>query len=223
MFTGIVEELGRVRALVSNEGGARVEITATTVLGDAVPGASIAVNGCCLTVVELGDGWWAADAVTETLDRTSLGALGVGDPVNLERPLRLSDRLGGHLVQGHVDGVGKLVDRTPLSDGSTRMRFQLPAQLTRYIVEKGSITVDGISLTVAALHEDGFDVAVIPHTLEVTNLGAKQPGDPVNLEVDVLAKYVERLLTPDAGYQHEASRGPDLPAPSESPQREGTP
>src|SRR4051794_33019028 len=194
MFTGLVEELGTVRAVIANATGARLEIEAATVLDDAVLGASIAVNGCCLTVVELGDGWWAADAVTETLVRTSLGALRVGDPVNLERPLRLADRLGGHLVQGHVDGVGELVDRSPVPDGSTRMQFWLPAHLLRYIVEKGSITVDGISLTVAALHEDGFDVAVIPHTLEVTNLGAKQPGGQVNLEVDVLAKYVERLL-----------------------------
>src|SRR3954471_6169596 len=131
MFTGIVEERGRVRRLDVHDGGARVEIDATTVLDDAVIGASIAVNGCCLTVVELGDGWWAADAVTETLVRTSLGALRVGDPVNLERPLRLADRLGGHLVQGHVDGVGELVDRSPLPDGSTRMRFWLPAHLLR--------------------------------------------------------------------------------------------
>jgi riboflavin synthase len=194
MFTGIVEELGRVRALHPNEGGARIEIFATEVTADAVIGASIAVNGCCLTVVELGEGWWAADAVTETLVRTNVGSLGVGDPVNLERPLRLDDRLGGHMVQGHVDGVGELIDRAPLPDGSTRMKFRLPVQLLRYIVEKGSITVDGISLTVAALHEDGFDVAVIPHTLAVTNLGAKDPGARVNLEVDVLAKYVERLL-----------------------------
>ncbi|HEY3724386.1 MAG TPA: riboflavin synthase [Acidimicrobiia bacterium] len=208
MFTGIVEERGRVRALDRHEGGARIEIDATTVLADAGIGASIAVNGCCLTVVELGDGWWAADAVTETLVRTSLGRLAVGDPVNLERPLRLDDRLGGHLVQGHVDGVGELVDRAPLPDGSTRMRFQLPAHLTRYLVEKGSITVDGISLTVAALHDDGFEVAVIPHTLEVTNLGALQAGSEVNLEVDVLAKYVERLLTT---------------TPSQPQQREGTP
>jgi riboflavin synthase len=211
MFTGIVEELGRVRTLERNEGGARIQIGATTVLGDAVIGASIAVNGCCLTVVELGDGWWAADAVTETLDRTNLGTLRAHDPVNLERPLRMADRLGGHLVQGHVDTVGELVERAPVPDGSTRMRFQISrAPLMRYIVEKGSITVDGISLTVATLHADGFDVAVIPHTLTATNLGAKRVGDPVNLEVDVLAKYVERLLvTSDFG-----SRGPDLPAPS---------
>ncbi len=154
------------------------------------------MNGCCLTVVELGADHWAADAVMETLDRTSLGALRTGDPVNLERPVRLVDRLGGHVVQGHVDGVGTLGDRAPLPDGSTRMTFAAPATVLRYVVEKGSITVDGISLTVAALGDDGvsFAVAVIPHTLAVTTLGAKAPGDPVNLEVDVLAKYVERLL-----------------------------
>jgi riboflavin synthase len=199
MFTGIVEELGTVRAITPNEGGARIEIAATTVLADAVLGASIAVNGCCLTVVEFTDSWWAADAVTETLDRTSLGSLVAGSPVNLERPVRLEDRLGGHIVQGHVDGVGSLVTRDALPDGSTRMRFAAPAGLLRYIVEKGSITVDGISLTVAALHADGFDIAVIPHTLAVTTLGPKATGDPVNLEVDVLAKYVERLLGTDQG------------------------
>ena len=199
MFTGIVEELGRVRAVHPHDGGARLEIDASAVLADAVIGASIAVNGCCLTVVELGDGWWAGDAVTETLMRTSLGALAAGDPVNLERPVRLEDRLGGHIVQGHVDGVGELVERAPLPDGSTRMQFRMADSLLRYIVEKGSITVDGISLTVAALHDDGFDVAVIPHTLAVTTLGPLQPGDPINLEVDVLAKYVERLLNERAG------------------------
>ena len=199
MFTGIVEELGTVRAITPNAGGARIEIDATTVLTDAVLGASIAVNGCCLTVVEFTDAWWAADAVTETLDRTALGALRAGSPVNLERPVRLEDRLGGHIVQGHVDGVGALVARDALADGSTRMRFRAPTGLLRYVVEKGSITVDGISLTVAAVHDDGFDVAVIPHTLAVTTLGPKAPGDPVNLEVDVLAKYVERLLGADQG------------------------
>ena len=196
MFTGIVEELGTVRSITPNEGGARIEITATRVLDDAELGASIAVNGCCLTVVELHPDHWAADAVTETLDRTSLGSLRAGDPVNLERPVRLVDRLGGHVVQGHVDAVGTLRDRTALPDGSTRMTFAAPAGVLRYVVEKGSITVDGISLTVAALERDAFAVAVIPHTLAVTTLGARQPGDPVNLEVDVLAKYVERLLVP---------------------------
>jgi riboflavin synthase len=196
MFTGIVEELGTVRAVTPNEGGARLEITASQVLDDAVLGASIAVNGCCLTVVELHDGWWAADVVTETLDRTSLGTLQAGDPVNLERPVRLADRLGGHVVQGHVDAVGTLRDRSPLPDGSIRMTFAAPATVLRYVVEKGSVTVDGISLTVAALDDadDTFAIAVIPHTLAVTTLGVRQLGDPVNLEVDVLAKYVERLL-----------------------------
>jgi len=207
MFTGIVEELGSVRAVTPNAGGARIEIVAQVVIDDAELGASIAVNGCCLTVVELfGDGW-AADAVTETLDRTTLGALTAGDPVNLERPVRLADRLGGHIVQGHVDGVGTLRERAGLPDGSTRMTFAAPANLLRYVVEKGSITVDGISLTVAALDDRGdqttFDVAVIPHTLAVTTLGSKQPSDPVNLEVDVLAKYVERLLVPSTLNQGE--------------------
>jgi riboflavin synthase len=194
MFTGIVEELGRVRRLDPHEGGARIEIDATAVLEDAVIGASIAVNGCCLTVVELGEGWWAADAVTETLVRTSLGALAVGDPVNLERPVRLADRLGGHVVQGHVDGVGEIAELTPWPDGSTRLRCLLPAHLLRYVVEKGSITVDGISLTVVDVLDDGFTVALIPHTTAVTTLGTKGAGDRVNLEVDVMAKHVERLL-----------------------------
>jgi riboflavin synthase len=194
MFTGIVEELGTVRAVVPNEGGARIEIAAARVLEDAEIGASIAVNGCCLTVVDLDRDHWAADAVTETLDRTSLGRLHAGDPVNLERPVRLADRLGGHLVQGHVDAVGTLHDRAPLSDGSTRMTFAAPAAVLRYVVEKGSITVDGVSLTVAGVGDDAFEIAVIPHTLAVTTLGTRAVGDPVNLEVDVLAKYVERLL-----------------------------
>ncbi len=196
MFTGIVEEFGRVRAIIPNAGGARLEIDATTVIADAKLGDSIAVNGCCLTVVECGSDWWAADAVTETLDRTNLGALQAGDGVNLERPVRVEDRLGGHIVQGHVDAVGRLASREALPDGSTRMRFTLPAPLLRYVVEKGSITLDGISLTVAALDDtEGIvEVAVIPHTLSVTSLGPKGPGDPVNVEVDILAKHVERLL-----------------------------
>ena len=196
MFTGIIEELGSVRAIDRREGGARLEIAASTVLGDARAGESIAVNGCCLTVVDLGDGWWAADAVIETLERTALGSLEQDDPVNLERPLRLSDHLGGHLVQGHVDGVGYVAARSPLADGSTRFTFAAPPDVLRYVVEKGSVAVDGISLTVAALGEDSFDVAVIPHTLAVTTLGHKDPGAAVNLEADLIAKYVERLLVP---------------------------
>ncbi len=209
MFTGIVEELGVVRTVEHHDGGARIEIAAGLVLEDAALGSSIAVNGCCLTVVEQGDGWWAADAQAETLQRTTVGSLAPGDPVNLERPVRLADRLGGHIVQGHVDGVGTVVARTPEPDGSTRLTIRLPDGLDRYVVEKGSITVDGVSLTVAEVTSmgdehpdgtdhlgDGFGVALVPHTLAVTTLGVRTPGATVNLEVDVLAKYVERLLTP---------------------------
>jgi riboflavin synthase len=196
VFTGIIEELGRVRAIDRREGGARLEIAASTVLADARPGDSIAVNGCCLTVVDRGDGWWAADAVIETLERTALGSLERDDSVNLERPLRLSDHLGGHLVQGHVDAVGQVAARRPLADGSTRFTFSAPADVLRYVVEKGSVAVDGISLTVAALGDEAFDVAVIPHTLAVTTLGQRDPGAVVNVEADLIAKYVERLLVP---------------------------
>jgi riboflavin synthase len=194
VFTGIVEELGTVRRVRRVGDGARIEIAATQVLADTAIGASIAVNGCCLTVVELGEGGFAADAVAETLHRTCLGVLTTGDPVNLERPVRLEDRLGGHLVQGHVDAVGTLRARERNADGSQRVEFAAPGMVLRYVVEKGSITVDGVSLTVAEVLGDGFAVAVIPHTLAVTTLGAKAPGDGVNLEVDVIAKYVERLL-----------------------------
>jgi riboflavin synthase len=196
VFTGIIEELGRVRAIDRREGGARLEIAASTVLADARPGDSIAVNGCCLTVVDRGDGWWAADAVIETLERTALGSLERDDSVNLERPLRLSDHLGGHLVQGHVDAVGQVAARRPLADGSTRFTFSAPPDVLRYVMEKGSVAVDGISLTVAALGDEAFDVAVIPHTLAVTTLGQRDPGAAVNVEADLIAKYVERLLVP---------------------------
>lgn len=209
MFTGIVEELGTIASIVKHDGGARIEIDCSRVLTDVSLGASIAVNGCCLTVVEYTDAMWAADCVTETLDRTSLGALEAGSRVNLERPVRLEDRLGGHIVQGHVDGVGTLEKRDELADGSTRMRFTVPAQLLRYIVEKGSITVDGISLTVASLTDEGFEIAVIPHTLSVTSLGSKEVGGAVNIEVDVLAKYVERLLGVDSTGSSENANGLD--------------
>jgi riboflavin synthase len=199
MFTGLVEELGRVRAVVANATGARLEIEANVVLDDATPGASIAVNGCCLTAVDLGDGWFAADAMEETLARTCLGALRSGDGVNLERPVRLADRLGGHLVQGHVDGVGEITARTGRADGSTRVAVVAPPALLRYVVEKGSIAVDGVSLTVAGVSEDGFEFALIPHTATVTTLGRKGVGAPVNLEVDLVAKYVERLAAPGLG------------------------
>jgi riboflavin synthase len=194
MFSGIVEELGHVRAVTPRAGGARIEIAARTVLDDAELGASIAVNGCCLTVVACRHDSWEADVVVQTLQRTNLGALTPGDPVNLERPVRLTDRLGGHLVQGHVDAVARIARLQPHGDGSV-MTFETPTDVLRYVVHKGSVAVDGISLTVAAVHDDAFSVAVIPHTLAVTTLGTKQIGDTVNLEADVLAKYVERLLT----------------------------
>ena len=182
--SGFVEELGEV----ASREGAKLRLHATTVLEGSGLGASIAVNGCCLTLVDSGEGWWEADVSDETYARTNLGDLQPGDPVNLERPVRLEDRLGGHLVQGHVDAVGEIVEPVP------DLRIRVPEPLLRYIVEKGSITVDGVSLTVVEPLADGFTVAVIPHTSEVTTLGRKGPGDRVNLEVDVIAKYTERLL-----------------------------
>ena len=197
MFTGIVEELGTVRDVSPIVDGpdatARLVIAATTVLDDATIGASIAVNGCCLTVVDLGDGWWATDVSRETLARTVTGGLAAGDLVNLERPLAIGDRLGGHLVLGHVDAVGEIVDPAP------DLRVRIPGDLVRYLVEKGSVTVDGISLTAFDLVDDTFRVAVIPHTAAVTTLGHKGAGAPVNIEMDVLAKHVERLLEPRLG------------------------
>ncbi len=186
MFTGIVEELGCV---LSREGG-RIRVGATTVLDGAGIGDSTAVNGCCLTIVALGDGWWEADVSDETDARTNLGGLELGDAVNLERPVRLVDRLGGHLVQGHVDAVGTVVEPVPA------LRVSFPDGLGRYLVEKGSITVDGVSLTVVDVNEDTFSVAVVPHTASATTLAGKGPGDAVNIEIDVVAKYVQRLVTP---------------------------
>ena len=207
MFTGIVEELGTLRRIEANATGARLEFAASRVLEDAAVGDSLAVNGCCLTVVARGDGWWAAEAVEETLRRTCLGALRVGDGVNLERPVRLLDRLGGHLVQGHVDGVGRIVERRSAPDGSVLVRIEPPTELLRYIVEKGSIAVDGVSLTVVQVEPTWFSVALIPHTLAVTTLGRKAVGSPVNLEVDLIAKYVERLLPSDSGAAAHQRRG----------------
>ena len=185
MFTGIVEELGAIDRL----DGGRIRIRATRVLEDVGLGDSIAVNGVCITVVAWGDDWWEADLSDETRKRTTLGSLDPGTPVNLERAVKVSDRLGGHIVQGHVDGVGELVVGVP------DLRVRMPLDLLRYVVTKGSITVDGVSLTVVDVLDDGFTVAVIPHTSEVTNLGSLGPGDAVNLEVDVTVKYVERLLS----------------------------
>ena len=193
MFTGIVEELGEVVAVEELADASRLTVRGPVVTSDAAPGDSISVNGVCLTVVDHTDGAFTADVMAETLRRSSLGALAVGSPVNLERAVRVSDRLGGHVVQGHVDGTGTLLSVTP-DEHWTVVRTSLPAGLGRYVVEKGSITVDGVSLTVSALTDDWFEVSLIPTTLGLTTLGRKGPGDPVNLEVDVLAKHVEKLL-----------------------------
>ncbi len=194
MFTGIVEERGEVVASQDLGDAARLTVRGPLVTSDARHGDSIAVNGVCLTVVEHGDdGTFTADVMHETLRRSSLGALRVGSPVNLERAVRLQDRLGGHVVLGHVDGTGALLQVRP-EEHWTVVRVSLPAELDRYVVEKGSITVDGISLTVVDVQPGWFEVSLIPTTLSLTTLGAKGPGDPVNLEVDVLAKHLEKLL-----------------------------
>jgi len=195
MFTGIVEELGEVAGLADLGDSVRLTLRGPVVVDGAGHGDSIAVNGVCLTVVESGTDTFTADVMRETLDHSSLGALVVGDPVNLERPMRLDGRLGGHLVQGHVDGTGTIESRDR-SEHWEVVRVSLPADLARYVVHKGSITVDGVSLTVASVDDRSFTVSLIPTTLALTTLGRKQVGDPVNLEVDVVAKYVERLLAP---------------------------
>jgi riboflavin synthase len=194
VFTGIIEELGEVTAVERTGDSARLRLRGPLVTEGAAHGDSIAVNGVCLTVVDSGDGEFTADVMAETLDRSGLGALVPGSRVNLERPMALGGRLGGHLVQGHVDGTGTVLERTP-GDRWEIVAISLPAHLARYVVEKGSITVDGVSLTVVEAADDRFTVSLIPTTLALTTLGLKRPGDPVNLEVDVLAKYVERLLT----------------------------
>jgi len=193
VFTGIVEELGTVVSIEPLSDAARLRVRGPLVTSDAVHGASIAVNGVCLTVIEHGDGEFTADVMHETLQRSSLGALTAGSRVNLERPVTLAARLGGHLVQGHVDGTGTVLERIPGEHWEV-VRVALPDDLGRYVVEKGSITVDGVSLTVVEAARDSFTVSLIPTTLELTTLGHKTVGDPVNLEVDVVAKYVERML-----------------------------
>ena len=193
MFTGIVEELGHVVSLAHGPDSAVVRIRGPLVTADAAPGASIAVNGICLTVVELDADGFCVDVMAETLRRTCLGELTPGSPVNLERAVAVGDRLGGHIVQGHVDGTGTILARQP-GDRWEVVTISLPGELARYVVEKGSITVDGVSLTIAGLDDASFQVSLIPTTLALTTLGTKQVGEPVNLEVDVLAKYVERLL-----------------------------
>ena len=197
MFTGIVEELGRVVEVTAlGDDSARLVIAGEVVTADATHGDSIAVNGVCLTVVDLSGGSFSADVMAETLHRSALGGLKPGDPVNLERPMAADGRFGGHIVQGHVDGVGRIRARRP-SENWELVEISMPADLARYLVEKGSITVDGVSLTVVEVVDGDvpwFSVSLIPTTLSATTLGSRQVGDAVNLEVDVIAKYVERMV-----------------------------
>ncbi|MDH2428645.1 riboflavin synthase [Sphaerisporangium sp. TRM90804] len=192
MFTGIVEELGELADVEALNDAARFRVRGKTVTAGALHGESIAVNGVCLTVADVDGDVFTADVMKETLDRTALGSLRPGARVNLERAVRADQRLGGHIVQGHVDGTGVVVSREPAEHWEV-VRVSLPAALDRYVVEKGSIAVDGVSLTVFAVAGGTFSVSLIPTTLQLTTLGLRQPGDPVNLEVDVIAKYVEKL------------------------------
>jgi riboflavin synthase len=191
VFTGIIEELGRVE-----RAGVRLEVSCRLVLEDMQPGASIAVNGVCLTAAEVRPGSFLSDVSPETLERSNLGDLRVGARVNLERPLAPSGRLGGHLVQGHVDAVGDFLGLDELGDGAYWLKVRVPPEVERYVVLKGSIAIDGVSLTVAGLEGDVVAVAMIPHTFRMTAFGDRRPGDRVNLECDLLAKYVEKLLAP---------------------------
>lgn len=194
MFTGLVEELGSVLAVENGAQSAKIKVRATKVVSDVKLGDSIAVNGVCLTVIAFGADWFTADVMPETMRRTVLGSLKHGEPVNLERTLRVGDRLGGHIVSGHVDGVG-VIRRKERADNAIVVTISAAAAVMRYIVEKGSITIDGISLTVVGLGADWFSVSLIPHTAAETTLGCKGIGANVNLEGDIIGKYVERLLT----------------------------
>ena len=193
MFTGIIRELGRITAVDGGADGVRLTVEASGTAAQAATGDSVSIDGVCLTAVSIDGGVIAFDAVPETLSRTTLGRLSPGDSVNIEPALRAGEPLGGHYVQGHVDAVGRVRAVDPEGDG-VRIWIDAPGEILRYCVEKGSVGMDGVSLTVAALDDAGFAVALIPHTLEVTTLGALEPGDEVNLEADVLAKYVERLV-----------------------------
>lgn len=211
MFTGIVEELGELAGRDEQSDAARFAVRGPLVCADTRPGDSIAVNGVCLTVVAVGTDVFTADVIGETLRRSNLGSAGVGERLNLERAARLGDRLGGHLVQGHVDGTGTVLSRTVVAGGDSQaqhelpqwelVRIGIPAALARYVVEKGSVTVDGVSLTVIEAGPDEFSLGLIPTTRELTTLGLRRPGQLVNLEVDLIAKYVERLTFayPDPG------------------------
>jgi riboflavin synthase len=194
MFTGIVEELGKVESLERRGEGARLRIGCSTVLGDAFAGASIAVNGVCLTAVDLRPDSFAADVAPETMARTNIGDLRPGRRVNLERPMSSAGRLGGHIVQGHVDGTGEFLGLASIGNDNWWLRIRVPEQLDRYLVWKGSVAIDGISLTVASMEDRVMGVTIIPHTYENTTLGQYKPGDRINLETDVLAKYVEKLM-----------------------------
>lgn len=194
MFTGIIEALGEIRAVEARQAGARLRVKAGRLLEDAKIGDSIAVNGCCLTAVEISNGEFAADLAPETLRRTNLGDLRPGSKVNLERPVKAGGRLDGHIVQGHVDGTGELTAMTMLGDGNWWLEVRVPAELQHYLVFKGSVAIDGISLTVASMEGSLLSVTIIPHTYQETNLAAHLPGERVNLECDILAKYVEKML-----------------------------
>ena len=194
MFTGIIEELGAVESLAKQTAGARLRVRCAHVLADLKPGSSIAVNGVCLTAVEIGRGAFSADLAPETLRRSNLGDLGPGARVNLERPLATTDRLSGHIVQGHVDGTGEFLELDQLGDENWWLKIRVPPELDRYLVFKGSIAIDGISLTIASLERDILGVTIIPHTYHNTTLGTLKTGVRVNLECDVLAKHVEKLL-----------------------------
>ena len=199
MFTGIVEELGRVREVRRGAASAQLDIAATLVVADADVGASISVDGVCLTAVEVAADHWVADVVPETLSRSTLGRLRAGDLVNLERPLPANGRLGGHIVLGHVDATIAIVDIVTLADGAKELAFELPDELASFLVEKGSVALDGVSLTVTTVGPDRFGIALIPHTLAVTTFGSRAVGDRVNCEVDYLAKVVQRLAVPYVG------------------------
>lgn len=199
MFTGIIEELGRVAAIEPQTDAIRLTIEGPLAVSDANRGDSISVNGVCLTAIEIEGDTFTADVMRETLNRTALGNLNVGDPVNLERAMNAATRFGGHVVQGHVDGVGEIISREP-SDNWEWVRVQIPVELSRYVVLKGSITIDGVSLTVNELSDDFVGVSLIPETLRLTTLGSKRVGDKVNIEVDVMAKHIERLLEARNGH-----------------------
>jgi riboflavin synthase len=194
LFTGIIEELGTVESLAKQTAGARLRVRCARVLEDLKEGSSVAVNGVCLTAVELDGGSFSADLAPETLRRSNLGGLRTGSRVNLERPLLPTDRLSGHIVQGHVDGTGEFLSLEQVGDENWWLKIRVPAEFDRYLVFKGSIAIDGVSLTIASLERDVLGVTIIPHTYQVTTLGTYKPGGRVNLECDVLAKHVEKLL-----------------------------